>query len=79
MSFNRLEQDLYDLNGKYRFVDIHMSAPAWTEEDDVGVLHHHTVDIHLSNYGHTTDDPFYTFDDIPLAACVSAVHRKECG
>lgn len=73
-NFNRLEQDLADLNGVFRFVVVSMTDPAWCEidQDDQVIRDHRSITIRLSHVGASADDHYHVFDDTTLE---SAVHQ----
>lgn len=71
MSFCRLDQDLADLNGKFRFVDITMSDPSWSEiDEDHNETSHRSIDIRLSHVGACDEDKWGTYDDTTVAEAV---------
>lgn len=76
---SKTSKRLAELNERFRFVEVDMSDPAWSEVDEGHrETVHSTVRIHLSHYGYTQDDPFYVFDDVTVDEAVKRVWREHC-
>ena len=66
-----------ELNDEYRFVTINIDRHRWSEiDEDERETPHSAIDVRLSHIGATSEDMFYTFDDITLGEAIKRVHRS---